>query len=151
MYIIFLMASVFMVLLDFITKYIVTTTMSLNQTIPLLNNIFHLTYVRNTGAAFSMLSGQRLFLILLPFLIIAAIVVYVIIKKPKNKLLLLSLLMIASGGIGNLIDRIRFGYVIDFFDFRLINFPVFNVADIFVTVGAAIFIILLLFSKEENL
>lgn len=151
MYIAFLMASLFMVLLDFVTKYIVTVSMDLHQTIPLLNNIFHLTYVRNTGAAFSMLSGQRLFLILLPFLIIAAIIVYVIIKKPRNKLLLLSLSMIGAGGIGNLIDRIRFGYVIDFFDFRLINFPVFNVADIFVTVGAAIFIILLIFSKEENL
>ena len=149
MYIVFLIASVFMVLLDFITKYIVIAYMDLNQTIPLINNIFHLTYVRNTGAAFSMLSGQRIFLILLPLLIIAAILVFVIVKKPKNKLLLLSLSMIASGGIGNLIDRIRFGYVIDFFDFRLINFPVFNVADIFVTVGAAIFIILLLFSKED--
>ena len=148
MYIVFLIASVFMVLLDFITKYIVIASMDLNQTIPLINNIFHLTYVRNTGAAFSMLSGQRLFLILLPLLIIAAILIFVAVKKPKNKLLLLSLSMIAAGGIGNLIDRIRFGYVIDFFDFRLINFPVFNVADIFVTVGATLFIILL-FSKEE--
>ena len=59
--------------------------------------------------------------------------------------------MIASGGIGNLIDRIRFGYVVDFLDFRLINFPIFNVADIFVTVGAALFIALLLFSKEDVL
>lgn len=151
MYIAFLMVSLFMVLLDFVTKYIVTVSMDLHQTIPLLNNIFHLTYVRNTGAAFSMLSGQRLFLILLPILIIVAIVVYIIKYKPKNKFLLLALSMIASGGIGNLIDRIRFGYVIDFFDFRLINFPVFNVADIFVTVGAAIFIILLIFSKEDIL
>lgn len=138
-----------MVISDIVTKCVVTATMDLNQTIPLINNVFHITYVRNTGAAFSMLSGQRFFLILLPFLIIAAIITYVAIKKPKNKLLILSFAMIVSGGIGNLVDRIKFGYVIDFFDFRLINFPVFNVADIFVTVGAAIFIILLLFSKEE--
>ena len=59
--------------------------------------------------------------------------------------------MIISGGIGNLIDRIRFGYVIDFLDFRLINFPVFNVADIWVTLGAALFVCLLLFSKEDTI
>ena len=84
-------------------------------------------------------------------IVIIAVVLFVIAKRPKNKLLLLSLSMIASGGIGNLIDRIRFGYVVDFLDFRLINFPIFNVADIFVTVGAALFIALLLFSKEDVL
>lgn len=149
MYYIFLVAAVLMVFLDLITKYLVVNLMSLSQSIPLIDNVFHLTYVRNTGAAFSMLSGQRFFLILLPIIIIVSIIIYVTIKKPKNKLLLLSLSMIVSGGIGNLIDRIRFGYVIDFFDFKIINFPVFNVADIFVTLGATLFILLLLFSKEE--
>lgn len=145
----FIILSILMVVLDFVTKQLVMANMPLYQTIPLIEDIFHITYVRNSGAAFSMLSGQRIFLILLPILIIGAIVFYIIKKKPTNKLLILSLSMIGSGGIGNLIDRIRFGEVIDFFDFRLINFPVFNVADIFVTVGAILFICLLLFSKEE--
>lgn len=149
MYITFLILSVIMVISDLATKYLVTSSMALNETLPLIDNIFHLTYVRNSGAAFSMLSGQRIILILLPLLIISVIIIYIIFKRPTNKSLMLSFTMIVSGGIGNLIDRIKYGYVIDFFDFRLINFPVFNVADIFVTLGATIFIILLLFSKEE--
>lgn len=148
---IFLIISVLFLAADLITKYFVATNMTVGATIPLFKNIFHLTYVQNTGAAFSILAGQRLLLILMPALVIIFIAIYVLIKKPKNRLLMLSLSMIVSGGLGNLIDRIRFGYVIDFFDFRLINFPVFNVADIWVTLGAAIFIGLLLFTKEENL
>lgn len=146
---IYFLLTVFFVLADILSKYIVTANMSVGLSIPLWKNVFHLTYVRNTGAAFSMLSGQRIFLIVLPIIVILAVIIYVIVKKPKNRLLLLSFSMIISGGIGNLIDRIKFGYVIDFLDFRLINFPVFNVADIWVTLGAALFICILLFSKED--
>lgn len=141
--------TVFFILADILSKYIVTAKMSVGQSVPLWENIFHLTYVRNTGAAFSMLEGQRIFLIALPFLVIVALIIYIIVKKPKNRWLMLSFSMIISGGVGNLIDRIRLGYVIDFLDFRLINFPVFNVADIWVTLGAALFVCLLLFSKED--
>ena len=151
MYLIYIIVSLSFIAADIISKYIVTANMPLGSTIPIIENVFHLTHVRNTGAAFSMLSGQRILLILLPILIVTAVVVYVIIKKPTSKPLLISFSMIVSGGIGNLIDRIKLGYVIDFFDFRLINFPVFNVADIWVTLGAALFIILLLFSKEDNI
>ena len=146
---IYLVLSVLMVATDLITKHLITTNLLLGQSIPLIDNVFHLTYVRNTGAAFSILAGQRWFLVLLPAIVVAVILGYIIVKKPKNNLLMLSLSMIVSGGIGNLIDRIRFGYVVDFFDFCLINFPVFNVADIWVTLGATLFIILALFSKEK--
>ncbi len=148
---IYLILTILLVTADLFTKYIVTANMVVGSTIPILRNIFHLTYVQNTGAAFSILAGQRLFLILLPAVVIVVIITYIIVKKPGNKLLMLSFSMIVSGGIGNLIDRIRFGYVVDFFDFRLINFPVFNVADIWVTLGAALFIGLLLFTKEDKL
>ena len=148
---IYLILTVFFILADILSKYIVTAKMSVGLSIPLWENVFHLTYVRNTGAAFSLLSGQRIFLIALPILVVLVIIVYILVKKPQNKILLLSFALIISGGIGNLIDRIRFGYVIDFLDFRLINFPVFNVADIWVTLGAALFICLLLFSKEDVL
>ena len=151
MYTIYLILCAVFVAADILTKYIVTCNMSVGDTIPLISGVFHLTYVRNTGAAFSILSGQRIFLIILPALVVLALIIYIIAKKPTNKLLLLSFSMIISGGIGNLIDRISLGYVIDFLDFRLINFPVFNVADIWVTCGAALFVILLLFSKEEVL
>lgn len=150
-YIIYLIISLLFVAADYLTKYAVITNMSLGKTIPLWEGVFHLTHIRNTGAAFSIMSGQRFFLIALPLIVIIAIIACIIAKKPKNKLLLLSFSMIVSGGIGNLIDRIRFGYVVDFLDFCLINFPVFNVADIWVTCGAALFIFLLLFSKEDNI
>lgn len=150
-YIIYLIISLLFVAADYLTKYAVITNMSLGKTIPLWEGVFHLTHIRNTGAAFSIMSGQRFFLIALPLIVIIAIIACIIVKKPKNKLLLLSFSMIVSGGIGNLIDRIRFGYVVDFLDFCLINFPVFNVADIWVTCGAALFIFLLLFSKEDNI
>ncbi len=146
---IYILLTLFLIIADILSKYIVTANMSVGFSIPLWERVFHLTYVQNTGAAFSMFSGQRLFLILLPIIVIAAIGIYIFVKNPQNKVLMLAFSLIISGGIGNLIDRIRLGYVVDFFDFRLINFPVFNVADIWVTSGAALFICLLLFSKED--
>ena len=151
MYIVYLILCAVLVAADILTKYLTTQNLDVGSTIPLIDGVFHLTHIRNTGAAFSILSGQRFFLILLPIAVVFALLIYVIVKKPQNKLLLLSFSMIISGGIGNLIDRISLGYVIDFLDFRLIDFPVFNVADIWVTCGAALFVILLLFSKEEIL
>ena len=148
---IYLFLSVLLVLFDIITKQITVANMTVGQSLPIIENIFHLTYVKNTGAAFSILSGERIFLILMPVLIIAAILIYIFVKKPTSKLLMVSFSMIISGGIGNLIDRIKLGYVIDFLDFCLINFPVFNLADIWITVGAILFIALLLFSKEDHL
>lgn len=148
---IYLLLTAFFIISDIATKYIVTANMTVGATIPLWKNVFHLTYVRNTGAAFSILSGQRIFLILLPAVVVAIIILYIILKKPQNKLLMLSFSLIISGGIGNLIDRIRLGYVVDFLDLCLINFPVFNIADIWVTLGAALFVGLLLFSKEDNI
>ena len=149
MYLLFLIISAALVGCDILTKYLITSNMSVGETIPIIDGVFHLTYVKNTGAAFSILTGQRLFLILLPLIIVVALVFYIIVKKPKSKLLVLSFSMIIAGGVGNLIDRISLGYVIDFLDFRIINFPVFNFADICVTLGAGLFIALLLFSKEE--
>lgn len=147
----YIILTIILIAADFYTKYLVDSGMALSQTIPLIENVFHLTYVRNTGAAFSMLAGSRVFLIAAPIIIIAAIIVYIVRKKPQNKFLLLSFSLIIAGGTGNLVDRIRFGYVIDFFDFRLINFAVFNVADIFVCVGAALFIFLLIFSRDGDI
>ena len=147
----YIILTLVLIAADLFTKHLVDSGMSLSQTIPLIENVFHITYVRNTGAAFSMLSGSRAFLIAAPVIVIAAIIVYIMKKKPQNRWLLLSLSLIVAGGTGNLVDRIRFGYVIDFFDFRLINFAVFNVADIFVCVGAAIFIGLLIFSGDGDI
>ena len=149
---IFLIISVLFLAADLITKYFVATNMTVGATILLFKNIFHLTYVQNTGAAFSILAGQRLLLILLPALVIIFIAIYVLIKKPKNRLLMLSLSMIVSGGLGNLIDRIIFGYVIDFFDFVIFgyDYPIFNIADSFILIGVVLLVIYTWRGKDGN-
>lgn len=137
---------------DQIIKAYIHGSMAFGESIPIVYEIFHITYVRNTGAAFSILQGQSLLLKVLPILFITAIVVFMRLKgKDQHWSLNTSLSLIVAGGAGNLIDRIRLGYVIDFFDFRI--FPVFNVADIAVCTGCALMIIyILVFDKsgEEN-
>lgn len=128
------------VVLDQLVKYLIQANLDLNQTIPIINGFFHITYIQNTGAAFSILQNQTLLLIFLP-LTITLIVLFYITKKRKTEhwVLLLSMTLIAAGGIGNLIDRIAYGFVVDFLDFRV--FPIFNVADISVSVGCGLLVI----------
>lgn len=128
--------AVICIVIDRLTKIYISAKLDLGESIPIFKNVFHITYHLNDGAAFSILQGRRVFLIITTVLILSSIILYVIIKKPKNKLVLLSLSMVVGGALGNLIDRIKYGSVIDFLDFRLINFPVFNMADTFVVLGA---------------
>ena len=110
------------------------------RTIELIPDVFHLTFTRNTGAAFSILRDKQLLLIIFTSLVILFMIglLYRQIKSGSPVLLLLSLAMVIGGALGNLIDRMRYNYVVDFFDFTLINFAVFNVADIFITVGTVL-------------
>ena len=109
-------------------------------------------YLRNSGAAWGMLSGKiNLFLVFT--VIVMLIVTYVIINLPATRKympLLITCTLLVSGAVGNFIDRVRFGYVRDFIYFKLINFPVFNVADCYVTVSVALLIILILFVYKED-
>lgn len=122
------------------------------KTIPLIEDIFHLTYVENTGAGFGVFKDYTWLLTVLTIVVILAVLIYYVVKRPKNKLLVTALTFMMGGAVGNVIDRVRLGYVIDFFDFTLIDFPVFNVADCFITVGAIIFAVYVLFfsDKKEN-
>ncbi len=137
-----------LICIDQISKYFIKTGMDFNQSIPLVDGIFHLTYIRNFGAAFSILQGKQSFLIAVTFIALAAILLYMTIRRKKNHWVLsLSLSFIVRGGLGNLIDRIRLGYVVDFFDFRV--FPVFNVADISVCCGCGLLIYYLFFVEPK--
>ena len=127
------------VALDQATKWLVMLTMELHESIPFLPNVFHFTYIRNEGSAFGMFAENRWVFLILSTVGIAAVLFYLIKFRPKEKLMWIPLSMIAGGGIGNMIDRLYLGYVVDFIDVRLINFAVFNVADSFVTVGAFLF------------
>lgn len=110
----------------------------------------HLRYLENDGAAFSILSGSRLFLIVFPIVMIAACLYVLRRMGREHKWLYLALPLIAAGGLGNLIDRIfRGGRVVDYLDFQLTRFAVFNFADICVTVGVGIMFIGILFLEKE--
>ena len=145
----FLLASA-VVAADFFTKRWAYTTLSKVETIPLIKNVFHLTYVENRGAAFGMLKDQRWIFITLSVIILALLAAVIIKKKNKPGYLSLGLSFVGAGAVGNLIDRIWLGFVVDLFDFRLINFPVFNVADIFVCLGAAILAIYFIIDDEKK-
>ncbi len=132
------------VALDQIVKLAIVGTMALGETIPIWQDVFHITYVQNTGAAFSMMAGNMtLFYIITPIALVGFTWYMYKIRKEKtdgkNTLVqnfeVITIAMILGGTIGNFIDRVSHSYVIDMFDFRLINFAIFNVADIFLTVG----------------
>lgn len=136
-------------ILDQLTKYWASLQIKPHNTLPLIENVLHFTYAENTGAAFSIFRGMQSFLVLLTSLGMVLIFVYMVRLKGDGKgLLKLSLALILAGGVGNLIDRLRLGYVIDFIDVRLINFAIFNVADICISIGVILLIVdSLFFSK----
>ena len=145
----FSVVAVIAIILDMITKYIAINVFRLSE-LELIKNVLYFTYLENRGAAFGILQNQRWFFIVITIVVLLAVIIWIIVKKPKSRLLLLSLGMISGGGIGNFIDRIRFSYVVDFIDVRIINYPVFNVADCFVVIGAVLMIIYILFFEGKK-
>lgn len=139
------------VVLDFVSKQAVIGGMELGQCITVIPHVLDLNYIQNHGAAFSILQGKTVFLIVATVIMMGALCVYAIKMKDRiPKMELISLAMIVGGGIGNLIDRIALGYVTDFLDIHII--PIFNVADCFVTVGCflLVFSVLILEPKKEK-
>ncbi|MGM9645381.1 MAG: signal peptidase II [Eubacteriales bacterium] len=126
---------------DQITKLIVASNMQLNDTLPIIKNVLHITYIKNEGAAFGMLSNHRWIFMSISAVAIVALCVYLFRFSKDTRLMKTGIALIISGGIGNMIDRIFLGYVVDMIDFRLINFYIFNVADACVSVGAAVLIL----------
>ena len=150
---IFAIVSVFLLIgLDQLVKFLITSHMALSDTIPVIKNVFHITYIQNRGAAWGSLQGKRILLLAVTRLVLIFLVYFYIkmLKMDKYKDLRILFLFVFSGAVGNMIDRIHLGYVIDMFDFRLINFPVFNVADIYVTCSMIILLILILFKYKDN-
>ncbi|MBR2620085.1 MAG: signal peptidase II [Firmicutes bacterium] len=143
------MIAAAVIMFDRVVKKLVVSNMVPWETIPVIEDIFHFTYVQNRGAAFSMWQGQWIILIGFPLAAIAVGLILIYLKKNKwDKLMLTSVAMICGGGLGNLIDRIMLGYVVDLFDFRV--FPVFNIADIFICVGCGLMILDVLFFERKN-
>ena len=129
--------TIMSLLLDQLIKTIVINNMNLFDSINIINNFFSVTYVRNTGAAWSILSGNVFFLILISIIALVLIYIYFIKNKKLTKLENISYGLLIGGILGNLIDRIIHGYVIDYLDFKIINydFPIFNIADICIVIS----------------
>ncbi|MEG0768658.1 MAG: signal peptidase II [Ruthenibacterium sp.] len=141
----FVLMTVFMiaalVALDQLTKYLATVYLAPVGTMPFIPGVLELRFILNDGAAFSILAGNRWFLIIFTGIALTALAIFLLWKKPKNRLAYFSLVLILAGGLGNLIDRILNGAVVDFFATTFMNFAVFNVADCFVCVGVAMLLI----------
>lgn len=140
--------------IDQFTKYLAVLHLKDKPAYSIIDGVFELNYLENRGAAFGMLQNQKGFFILISIIVLIAIC-YILFKMPDDKkynILHVLLVLIASGAIGNMIDRIRLEYVVDFFYFVLINFPIFNMADIYVSVACVLLAIVMLFIyKEEDL
>lgn len=139
--------SFILVLIDKIIKILVSNMI---ESIVIIKNFFNLTYVENTGAAFSILENNTIFLIIITFISLFLIYKFLLRNKQFNKLEIVTYSLLIGGIIGNLIDRIMYGYVIDYLEFIILNrhMPIFNFADICIVIGTILFLILTI--KEEK-
>ncbi len=149
-----ILAILLFIFLDQFTKYLAVVKLKYNPPYVLIDGVLELNYLENKGAAFGMLQDKRTLFIFMT-VIMLTVVFYVLIKLPDERKFVswqIFLCLICAGGIGNMIDRVRFDYVVDFIYFVLIDFPVFNLADILITIGTVLFFIVILFlTKEEEL
>ena len=142
--------SIILLCIDQISKLLIVNLLTKTDSITIIKNFFYLTYINNDGAAFSILVGKKFFLILIAVLVIVMLIRYIKKNNIQNKLELVSLALIIGGSLGNLMDRVVRGYVIDFLDFKIFNynFPIFNLADTFIVIG--VFLLLLKEIRKEN-
>ena len=148
------LATIILIALDQFTKYLAVLNLKDQSSFVLIKKVFELQYLENNGAAFGMLEGKKYFFLAVTiiFLIAACFIFYKIPLEKKFIPLRIVIVFLSSGAIGNMIDRLLHRYVIDFFYFEIINFPIFNVADIYVTLSAiTLFVLLLFYYKEDDL
>lgn len=147
-----LVAMILLTYFDQFTKNAAVLHLKGKPSVPIIKEILVLQYLENKGAAFGMLQNQKIFFIFIEVLILL-VIGFVLIRIPSEKkynLMHVILVLVASGAIGNMIDRVSQDYVVDFIYFVLIDFPIFNVADIYVTCATAIFIVVVLFYYKEE-
>ena len=143
---------VLLVILDQITKNLAVVYLKDKPAYVIWDGVFELHYLENSGAAFGMLQNQKILFVSIAAVILV-IIGYVLIKLPRNRhfvFLEALLVLIASGAVGNMIDRVQFNYVVHFFYFKLIDFPIFNVADIYVSVSCVLLAILVIFFYKDE-
>lgn len=141
--------AVILVAVDQIVKNWAAETL-VKGDIAIIENVLYLKYAENTGVAFSMFSDNRWILVAVTSIMLAAVLAFFLSGKVSGKLEVFSLSLLLSGGVGNLIDRISLGYVIDYIDVRIINFAIFNIADICICVGAFLLCVAVYFSDRKE-
>lgn len=147
---IYTIIAVLLVIIDQATKYLVRANIPLGGSVPFIPHVLELSYVRNTGAAFSILEQHTWLLTLMSAVIVVIVGILVSKKFFVGKFGMLSATLIMAGGIGNLIDRVVFKYVTDMIKTVFMDFPVFNVADCCITVGVVMLFIYVLFFPDKD-
>ncbi|SHH35327.1 signal peptidase II [Caloranaerobacter azorensis DSM 13643] len=148
----FYIIAIILIIFDQLTKYLAVKFLLGKNPIPIIKNYLQLNYVENFGAAFGILQNKQLFFVVITIVVLAGIIVYIRKHTNISKPMKAALTILFSGALGNLIDRLRLGYVIDFIDVKfgkLYDFPVFNVADCLVVVSTIIIAYLVLYDKYE--
>jgi signal peptidase II len=146
------MLFVILVIADQLTKHLAVVRLKNQAAYNLINGILEFNYLENRGAAFGVLQNQKYFFVFVA-LIFIGVIVFVLIKVPTQKKyysLNILLVMIAAGAVGNMIDRVRYDYVVDFIYLVCIQFPIFNMADIYVTTATVILVFQILFVYKTN-
>ena len=144
--------TILFLLIDIVSKLIVSNLMNVYDSIKIIDDFFYITYVRNTGAAWSIFANNTWFIIVISLIIIGVLVFYIYKNRPKILLEKVGYSLILGGAVGNFLDRIIYGYVVDFFDFNIFgyNYPIFNLADVFIVVGIFLLIIYTWRCKDGN-
>ena len=130
-------------LIDVLSKLVVSHSFHLNESVKIINNFLDITYVKNTGAAWSIFADKSFIVIILSAIIILAVIVYLYSNRPNMMIEKIAYALILGGAIGNFINRILYGYVIDFIDISIFHYdyPIFNLADCFIVIGVIILVI----------
>ena len=141
--------GVLLILSDVFTKHMATRFLKNGESIEVLDSILRLSYVENTGAAFGIMKDMRWFFVFVTFVLLIFLFIWFRRSLQKGFILRIGMLLVISGALGNLVDRILFGYVVDFIDFYIIKFPVFNLADCFICIGSTALCIHYLFIEKD--
>lgn len=150
---IMMISAVILAAVDQFSKYLALTRLKPIGNTTIIEGVFDLTFVENRGAAFGILHGQRWLFVIITIVVTIGVIIYLKRLEKTDRaynFLRLSLVLILAGAWGNAIDRLLRGYVVDYFEFTFINYPVFNIADIYVVLGTALLAVLLLFVIKDE-
>ncbi|MCL1830328.1 MAG: signal peptidase II [Oscillospiraceae bacterium] len=138
-----------LVVIDRVLKVYMTNLLSDVYRVDFIPGVIHFVYLENTGASFGILQNATVLLSVVTFLVLLLLLYYIVSKRSSSRLLTISLVLITAGGIGNLYDRIVYGYVVDYIEFSFINYAVFNFADTLVNIGAVMLFVYLIFFDRQ--